>query len=113
VRDFPASLIAKDAITETESTYEARVQDYQKRNYTYIPLPEDGQYFNVKEGWIRSLDEEQWITPETHLLDVMQLLQQQRSCSTKSRTASTGSSTSPTLISGGDDLSPQLQSWNP
>jgi len=76
-RNFLASLIAKDAMTETESTFEDRVQDYRQRNFTYIPLPEDGQYFNVKEGWLRSLDEDQWITPETHLLDVMELLQQQ------------------------------------
>jgi hypothetical protein len=76
-RNFPASLIAKGAMTETESTYEDRVQDYRQRNFTYIPLPEDGQYFNVKEGWLRPLDEDQWTTPETHLLDVMELLQQQ------------------------------------
>jgi hypothetical protein len=76
-RSFSASSIAKEAMTETESTYEDRLQDYRNRNYTYIPLPEDGQYYNVKEGWLRPLDEEQWITPETHLLDVMGLLQQQ------------------------------------
>lgn len=76
-RNFPASLIAKEAMTETEATYENRIQDYRHRNFTYIPLPEDGQYYNVKEGWLRPLYEEQWITSETHLLDVMVGLQQQ------------------------------------
>lgn len=75
-RDFIASDIATEADTETESTYEERIQDYRNRNYTYIPLPDGDQYYNVREGWIRPINEEQWIEPDTHLLDVMELLRE-------------------------------------
>lgn len=76
-RDFPAELIATKAKVETIDSYEKQLSAYQSRNYTYIPLPEDAQFYNIREGWLRPLEDDQWITPEKHLLDVLELLQQQ------------------------------------
>jgi len=77
-RNFVAKSIAQDARTETESTYEERIADYESRNFTYIPMPADDQFYNVKEGWVKPISVEQWIEPDTHLLDVLDLLQEQQ-----------------------------------
>jgi len=97
-RDFVAKTIAQDAKTETESTYEERIADYESRNFTYIPMPEDDKFCNVKEGWVKSISEEQWIEPETHLLEVLERLQEQQVLLLEVQTASTKSSMSPILI---------------
>lgn len=77
-RNFVAKSIAQDARTETEATYEEQIADYRSRNFTYIPMPEDDQFYNVKEGWLKPISDEQWVEPETHLLDVLKLLQEQQ-----------------------------------
>ena len=114
-RDFVAKTIAQDAKTEKESTYEERIADYESRNFTYIPIPEDDKFYNVKEGWVKSISEEQWIEPETHLLEVLERLQEQQFLLYEVQTAITKSSMSPISIREdcGKCCTHQWQNWNP
>lgn len=72
-----APLIASDADVETLETYEDRIHHYENLNYTYIPMPRDRKYYNTKEGWVREINDSQYISPQTHLLQVLKSLQQQ------------------------------------
>lgn len=70
-----ATEIASQADTETLDTYEASINQYQNKNYTYIPLPRSEQYYNVEEGWLGSLRSEQRINQATHLVEVLEKLE--------------------------------------
>lgn len=78
IRDlnFRASAISQEANTETKASYKERISEYRNINFTHIPLPEEGQFYHVKEDWIGPISGDQWIEPETHLLDVLELLQE-------------------------------------
>ncbi|WP_248516305.1 hypothetical protein [Salinarchaeum laminariae] len=76
-REYPASMIAVDARTESLDTFENHLKEFRELNYTYIPLPQEDKYYNVKEGLTKSLSDDQWISPEMHLLDVLELLTEQ------------------------------------
>ncbi|PSQ16652.1 hypothetical protein BRD00_10350 [Halobacteriales archaeon QS_8_69_26] len=79
--DLPASdpvadAIAEPARVESKATYEDAVDEFRSRNYTYLPLPEDGEYYHVKEGWFGDLRPEQVVAPDEDLLTVMELLRE-------------------------------------
>ncbi len=40
-------------------------------------MPKNGKYYNTEEGWIRDLNSSQLIDEETHLLEVLRLLQEE------------------------------------
>lgn len=72
-----AEIDTRPADIESLETYEDRIGDYKARGFTYIPLPGDGKYYNTDEGWLRDLRFEQIIDEDTHLMEVLRLLQEQ------------------------------------
>lgn len=62
---------------ETLDSYDERIGDYKARDFTYIPIPEGGKYYNTEEGWMRELDSNQLVDEDTHLLEVLRLLQEE------------------------------------
>lgn len=71
-----AGEISSEAEVETMESYENRINYYISQNYTYIPIPEENKYYNTKEGWMKDIDKEQYISVECHLVDVLELLQE-------------------------------------
>lgn len=67
----------RPASIESLDTYEERIGDYKARGFTYIPLPGDGKYYNTEEGWLKEIDSGQYIDEDTHLMEVLRLLQEQ------------------------------------
>lgn len=72
-----AEIMTRPAEIETFDSYEGRINYYKSQNYTYIPIPEDEKYYNTEEGWLRDINSEQYITEDTHLMEVLRLLQDQ------------------------------------
>lgn len=70
-----ATEIASKADIETLDTYEENISRYRDQNYTYIPMPQSEQYYNVEEGWLGSLKSEQIINKDTHLVEVLEKLE--------------------------------------
>ena len=71
-----AAEISSKAEVETIGSYEDRINYYISQNYTYIPIPDENKYYNTKEGWMKDIDNEQYISEECHLVDVLELLQE-------------------------------------
>lgn len=76
-REFTVDSIATPARVETRASYADAVADFESRSYTYMPLPETGEYYNVEEGWFRDLRPEQEVGPDEHLLDALELLREE------------------------------------
>jgi len=74
--DPRADAIAEPARVERRATYEDALDEFESRNYTYVPLPEDGEYYHVTEGWFGEFRDEQVVAPDTHLLDVLEILRE-------------------------------------
>lgn len=72
--EYEAHLIASRAETERLDTYQGNIEQYRSQNFSYIPLPEDGQYYDVKAEELRDLHEQQVLRDDTHLVWVMSLL---------------------------------------
>ena len=64
-------ICTKSADVETLDTYEARINEYQAKDFTYIPMPKDMKYYDTEEGWLRDLDKGQIIHEDTHLMEVL------------------------------------------
>lgn len=62
---------------ETLSSYEERIGDYKANAHTYIPLPGDKKYYNTEEGWVRELNTSQVVDEDTHLMEILRLLQEE------------------------------------
>ena len=68
----PASEICSTpAKIETLDSYEDAISHYQSKDFTYIPMPKDGKYYNTEEGWIRDIQSTQIVDQETHLMEVL------------------------------------------
>ena len=70
-----ASEIFSEADIETLDTYEGKIHHYKNRNYSYIPMPDDGKYYNVDEGWLKDIHPDQIVSDQEHLMDVLKTLQ--------------------------------------
>lgn len=66
-----AQQIASKASIEGLDTYEDNIEFYQKRNYSYIPIPAASQYYDVDHGQINNLEAEQILRDDAHLIEVM------------------------------------------
>lgn len=73
-REYYARSIASDARVETKDTYQDAVSEFADQEYTYMPLPESDEFYHIDEGWFGDLRSEQWIEPDTHLMDTFELL---------------------------------------
>jgi len=63
------------ASVETMESYEDRIPWYQSQNYSYIPLPVEGKYYNTEEGWLKEISGEQFIDEDTHIMEVLRRMQ--------------------------------------
>jgi hypothetical protein len=63
--DYEAHLIASRAETETLETYEENIEEFTSANYSYIPIPRDGKFYDVKAGKLRELHEQQVLRDDT------------------------------------------------
>lgn len=68
--------ISSKAEVETMESYSDRIPYYISQDYTYIPIPEENKYFNTNQGWMRDLDDAQYISIECHLVEVLERLQE-------------------------------------
>lgn len=77
-REYRAQDVASRADVETRESYQERIHYYENRNFSYIPMPADGEYYNVDEGLLETINESQYIEDDTHLLDVLEKMQRER-----------------------------------
>jgi len=73
---FTAKGIASSAKTSTIDSYEDEIEEYQEQDYTYIPMPDDGQYYNLARDELREIEREQYLHPDTPMLDAFSKLQE-------------------------------------
>lgn len=73
-REYYARSIASDARVETRDTYQDAVSEFEDQEYTYMPFPDSDEFYHIDEGWFGDLRSEQWIEPDTHLIDTFELL---------------------------------------
>jgi len=66
-----SEICSEPADVETVDTYEDQVSHYQSMDYTYIPMPKNMKYYNVDQGWLRDIHQNQIINEDTHLMDVL------------------------------------------
>jgi hypothetical protein len=73
----PAFAIASSpAEVETRKTYEQQIKRYVDLNYTYIPMPRDGAYYDTDQEVICEISPEQHIIENLDLYKVLQLLEE-------------------------------------
>lgn len=73
-RPYAASDICSPATVHTMETYREAIPKFDEEEWTYMPLPADGKYYNLKSDELHDLDEKQIIPPDMHILDAMKLL---------------------------------------
>lgn len=74
-RPHHAEDISTTAEVKDLDNYEEAIPRFKEEDWTYMPLPQDGKYYNVKkDGELKQLDDAQFIQPDLHLLDVMEKL---------------------------------------
>lgn len=72
--DHQATEIASPAEVETLSTYETEIERYRRHSYSYMPLPADWKFYDVEEGSLEDLVEDQIIPGSLHLADVFEAI---------------------------------------
>lgn len=78
-KDKTASDIASQpADVETLDTYEKKIQYYDERDFTYIPIPASGEYYDISEGWKRNIRPAQHIKHDEPLDEVFDRLTEER-----------------------------------
>ncbi|ADQ67567.1 hypothetical protein GL213_09940 [Halogeometricum borinquense] len=70
-----AAWIASEAEVETIDSYSENLSRYRDLGYTHIPIPSENKFYNLENDTMMKLDEEQIIHEETHLMDVLRLIQ--------------------------------------
>ncbi|WP_152418634.1 hypothetical protein [Halorubrum distributum] len=70
-----AGEVASKADTETKQSYRENVSRYSDKDYTYIPIPDSDQYYNVESGVLGTLRPEQIISGRTHLIEVLRRME--------------------------------------
>lgn len=74
-RAYLTSMIATyPADVEKEEAYQEKIHQYKDNRYTYIPLISDGKYYNTEKGWLRNLDNEQFIWEGEPLIEAIKRL---------------------------------------
>lgn len=74
-RNYTASDISTPAATKTLETYEDAINKFEDEDWTYIPMPEDRKYYNIKnEEDPQDLAESQFVDSDMQLLEVMEKL---------------------------------------
>lgn len=78
-QDVTAIDISTPATTKHLDNYQEAIDKFEEEDWTYIPMPEDKKYYNIKndEG-PQDLVEDQFISPDLHILDAMERLLEHR-----------------------------------
>lgn len=74
IDQFRAFGIASEADIESIDTYEDNISQYEKKTYTYIPIPEEDKYYHVRDSELRELNDEQYIHLDTTMMGGFELL---------------------------------------
>lgn len=73
-RPYTVSDISSRATVETLETYEDAISHFEDEQWTYMPLPEDNEYYDRRAGELKSLNRNQFVSPDLHLFDAMEQL---------------------------------------
>lgn len=74
---YPVSGIHTDpAEIETRDSYEDRIPYYRSNDYTYIPMPADGIYYNVENDSIGEIILDQYIIDDKPIREVLELFKE-------------------------------------
>lgn len=73
---FTAKSIASRADISDLESYESEVLEYQARDYTYIPMPQDGKYYHVNDEELREIASAQYLHPDTTMMEAFRKLEE-------------------------------------
>ncbi|SMO90794.1 hypothetical protein [Halorubrum cibi] len=73
---FTGKEIASSAKTSTIDSYEDEVEEYQKKDYTYIPIPDSKKYYDLSRDELREIEQGQYLHPDTPMLEAFSRLQE-------------------------------------
>lgn len=59
------------AEVETLATYEDRIEHYVGEEYSFVPIPSDGQYYDLSEGMLKPLSRSQFISDQASIRDAL------------------------------------------
>lgn len=71
-----AKRIAAEASIENPHTYEDNIDFYREQNYSFIPIPSTGQYYDVDQDQLEEMGDNQILPDDAHLVTVMAYLRQ-------------------------------------
>lgn len=74
--NFTVRQVASKADYSTLNDYESEISHYRERSYTYIPMPEDGQYYHIGKEELNEIASEQYVDPKTPMLAVFPKLEE-------------------------------------
>lgn len=66
--------VASQASIENIDSYEDNIEFYRERNYSYIPLPSEGKYYDIDQNRLVELADNQILRDDTHLITAMAYL---------------------------------------
>lgn len=72
-----ASDIFRQAEVETVETYENKLKYYKNKNYTFIPLPDSGQYYNTETNSLEGINERQYVSQAITYRSVFEILSEE------------------------------------
>lgn len=76
-RPYTVMDISSVAEVETLETYQDAISRFEDEQWTFIPLPEDNQYYDRRAGELKKLDESQFVPPDHHLINGLEKLVEQ------------------------------------
>lgn len=69
-----AERIASKASIETADSCEDNIDFYREQNYSYIPIPSSRQYYDIDDGQLKEMADDQFLPDDAHIVAVMALL---------------------------------------
>ncbi|WP_135823232.1 hypothetical protein [Halorussus ruber] len=77
-RDIPSIhtifSICSKAETETIGNYKSNIEFYKNQKYSYIPIPEKDEYYDVEQEELGEIKDEQYLKEDDHLYEGLKLL---------------------------------------
>lgn len=59
------------AEVETLASYEGRIDHYVEEEYSFVPIPSDGQYHDISDGTVKPLSQSQFISDGASIRDAL------------------------------------------
>ncbi len=73
---FSTKGIASSAKVSSIDSYQNDIEEYREQDYTYIPMPDEGQYYDLSKGELGKIEQEQYLHPDTPMMDAFSKLQE-------------------------------------